>query len=267
MTDATIKDCAALGLYVDDELDVTACLAFEAHAATCDTCKRDLASVGALRSQLQTDLVRHTADEAFRACISSAVAAAAEPGGAVQIYSLVSPSVRTVTVRRWASLAAAGLLIAVLSSSVTFHLGRPGAEAQWVAGITASHERAMLSGHVFDVASSNRHVVKPWFSGRTSIAPPVVDLGEAGFPLLGGRLDIPMREAMPVLVYRAGRHTVSVYMRPAEGGAAPRLDRVDGFSVLHWNQRGFAFYAVSDADGAELETFRQAFAAKLASMR
>jgi anti-sigma factor RsiW len=266
MTDATIKDCAALGLYLDDELDVVASLAFEAHAATCDTCKRDLATGGALREQLQRDLVRYTADEAFRARISSTVGGAEGSADPVRTYSLVSPRTRRVTARRWLSLAAAGLLVAVLSSGTTVYLSRPGQEAQWVAGIAASHERAMLSGHVFDVASSNRHVVKPWFSGRTSIAPPVVDLGDAGFPLIGGRLDIPVREPMPVLVYRAGRHTVSVYMRPAQGDAAPRLEKIDGFSILRWKQQGFAFYAVSDADGAELGKFQKAFATKLVTM-
>ena len=97
----------------------------------------------------------------------------------------------------------------------------------------------MLSGHAFDVASSNRHVVKPWFSGKTAIAPPVVDLGDAGFPLLGGRLDVPLRAPMPALVYRAGPHVISVFMRPAEGESAPHLTKIDGFSVLALETAGF----------------------------
>ena len=78
MTDAAIKDCAALELYLDGELDVVASLAFEAHAATCEACKRDLAAYGALREQLQQDLVRHEADDALRARITAAIAGAAE---------------------------------------------------------------------------------------------------------------------------------------------------------------------------------------------
>jgi anti-sigma factor RsiW len=262
MTDAAIKDCAALELYLDGELDVVASLAFEAHAATCESCQRDLEAFGALRDQLQRDLVRHTAEDALRDRIAAAVADAAGPPAAPTVVPM-----RRRAVPRWASLAATMLLVAVLSSGATLYLGRPGPEATWVDGIVAAHERAMLSGHAFDVASSNRHVVKPWFSGKTAIAPPVVDLGDAGFPLLGGRLDVPLRAPMPALVYRAGPHVISVFMRPAEGESAPHLTKIDGFSVLRWKQQGFAFYAVSDADFAEVTSFQKAFAARLNSVR
>ena len=268
MTDAAIKDCAARELYLDGELDVVASLAFEAHAATCEACKRELAAFGALRDQLQRDLVRHGADDGLRGRIAAAIAAESGAPAAVSLARPASPRhAPRFAVPRWASLAAAMLLVAVLSSGTTLYLGRPGPEAQWVGGIVAAHERAMLSGHAFDIASSNRHVVKPWFSGKTAIAPPVVDLGDAGFPLLGGRLDVPLRAPMPALVYRAGPHVVSVFMRPADGDSAPHLAKVDGFSVLGWRQQGFAFDAVSDADGSEVEKFQKAFAAKLKTVR
>lgn len=262
MTDAAIKGCAALDLYLDGELDVVASLAFEAHGATCETCKRDSAAYGALREQLQRDLVRHTADDALRSRITAAIGGSVEMEDRPKVVRL-----RRRPVPQWLSLAAACLLAAVLSSGTTLYLDLPSPETRWVDGIVASHERAMLSGHTFDVASSNRHVVKPWFSGRTSIAPPVVDLGDAGFPLVGGRLDVPQREPMPALVYRTGPHVISVYMRPAEGESAPDLSKIDGFSVLRWRQQSFAFYAVSDADGTEVGNFQKAFAAKLATMQ
>jgi len=266
MTAATIKDCAAIGLYVDGELDVVASLEFEAHAATCDACKRDLTAFGTLRNQLQRDLVRYTADDALRRRIASAISNASGSGDSAQAQVLVLPTRRRFMAPRWLSLVAAGFFVAVLSSSTTLYFARPSPETQWIDGIAASHERAMLSGHVFDVASSNRHVVKPWFSGKTAIAPPVVDLDAAGYPLVGGRLDVPLREPTPALVYRAGPHVISVYMRPSEGEAAPRLTKVDGFSILRWRHQGFGFYAISDADGAEIGKFQKAFAAKLATL-
>jgi hypothetical protein len=55
-------------------------------------------------------------------------------------------------------------------------------------------------------------------------------------------------------------------MQPSAGEAPPRLTKVDGFSVLTWRQAGFSFYAVSDADGAEVEKFQAAFAAKAVTM-
>jgi anti-sigma factor RsiW len=264
MTGTEVKGCAALGLYLDGELDVVASLAFEAHAESCDACRRDLTAFGALREQLRRDLTRHTADDGLRTRIIADVEAAA---GAPTVQAKVPRAGRRSTPSHWLSLAAATLVVAVLSSGATLYLDRPGPEGRWLAGIVGAHERAMLSGHVFDIASSNRHVVKPWFSGKTTLAPPVVDLEDAGFALLGGRLDVPLREPIPALVYRAGPHVISVFVHPAAGDTRPHLEKRDGFSVLSWAQAGLAFDAVSDADSHEIERFQKAFAAKLDSVR
>jgi len=257
-----VPDCARLHLYLDGELDTAASLAFEAHAEGCAGCSSDLAAYRALRERLRADLTRHPASDGLRRRITAQSAPAA-PRPVVAI----PPARRSGAWARWSSLAAAAAVIAVVSSGTTVFLGRPDAESQWIDGVVAAHERAMLSGHEIDVASSNRHVVKPWFSGRTAIAPLVVDLDDVGFPLVGGRLDVPQKAPVPALIYRAGPHVVSVYMQPAAGDSAPRLAKIDGFSVLTWRQAGFAFYAVSDADGAEIERFQAAFAAKAATLR
>jgi anti-sigma factor RsiW len=168
--------------------------------------------------------------------------------------------------RSWQKLALAAAVVAMVSSGTTFYLEQPSEESLWVHGIVNAHERALLAGHTIDVASSSRHTVKPWFTGKTTIAPLVADLSDVGFPLIGGRLDVPVDRAMPAIVYGAGPHLISLFMRPAGGESAPRLEKIDGFSVLTWKQSGFAFTAVSDADGAEVGKFQQAFAAKAATL-
>lgn len=255
--------CEALPLYLDGELDVPGGLEFEAHAETCETCRRDLAAFGALRQRLRTGLARYKADDRLRGAIMKAIGTPAALASAPA--RTIRPS-RSAPMARWLSMAAAALIIAVVSSGVTRYLSVPGDEAQWLEGIVAAHERAMISGHEIDVASSSRHVVKPWFSGKTAIAPLVVDLDDLGFTLLGGRLDVPVRAPMPALVYRAGPHVISVYMQPAAGEAGPHLSKRDGFSILGWTAQGFAFYAVSDADGAEVGKFQKAFAARAAGL-
>ena len=263
MSTSAMKDCTDLNLYIDGELDTRASLDFEAHAESCADCRRDLAAYRDLRDRLRSDLTRHTASDALREKII-AMAAAPDVSDSRSVVQALRPRRNWM---QWSSLAAAAAMIVMISSGTTLYLSRPGPEAAWIDGVVVAHERAMLSGHEIDVASSSRHVVKPWFSGRTAIAPLVVDIDDEGFPLIGGRLDVPLREAVPALIYRAGPHVVSLYMQPASGESAPRLRKIDGFSVLSWRQAGFAFTAVSDADGMEVAKFQAAFAAKAATMQ
>lgn len=250
--------CEALGLYFDGELDALASLAFERHAETCERCQRELAGLASLRQRLRTEILRHPAGEGLRARLAT-LPGTSTPAAA---NDHETPARRGVAPRSWMSLAAA-LAIAVVSSAVTLYLDRPGAESQWAAAVVASHQRALLAGHPIDVVSSDRHVVKPWFSGKTALAPPVMDLKAQGFPLLGGRLDLPERTPAPTLVYAIGPHVVSLFLQPEAGETAPQLNKIDGLSVLSWKQQGFAFAAVSDADGAEIRSFQRAYAAAL----
>jgi anti-sigma factor RsiW len=250
--------CEALGLYFDGELDALSCLAFERHAEGCERCRHDLAALSALRGRLRAETIRHPADDRLRARVAEGLDAAA-------MESAASPHPlpqRPPALGPWMALAAA-LTAAVLSSLVTLYLDRPSPEAQWAAAIVATHQRALLAGHAFDIASSDRHVVKPWFSGKTAVAPPVMDLRAQGITLLGGRLDMPDRTPAPTLVYAVGPHVVSLFLEPATGESAPTLAKIDGLSVLSWKQQGFAFSAVSDADRAEIRSFHRAYAAAL----
>jgi anti-sigma factor RsiW len=252
-----IMDCESLHLYFDGELDTVAALAYEKHLETCAQCRADLAEFREIRRHLQSDLTRMSASENLRQNIQSGLVQATDEG---------APPVRKRGGTTWQKFAIAAAVVAMVSSGTTHYLEQPNEEALWTQGIVKAHERAMLADHRIDIASSNRHTVKPWFSGRTTVAPLVVDLGDAGFPLIGGRLDVPLNEAVPALVYGAGAHVISLYMRPATGETAPALRKIDGFSVLAWTGNGFAYTAVTDADGTEAGKFQQAFAEKAKTM-
>jgi anti-sigma factor RsiW len=125
--------------------------------------------------------------------------------------------------------------------------------------VVAGHIRSLLAPQPFDVASSDRHTVKPWFSGRIDYAPPVHDLTAQGFPLVGGRIDVVDGRKVAVLVYRRNQHRIALTLWPASAGdAAPSVSQRDGFALARWRHAGFDMRAVADLAPGEIASFATA---------
>jgi anti-sigma factor RsiW len=120
----------------------------------------------------------------------------------------------------------------------------------------AAHVRATLGHALIQVASSDRHAVKPWLSARLDYSPPVRDFAAEGFPLRGGRLDSIDRRAVAALVYRYKEHTIDVFVCPrAPLPASSQLRMVRGFNVVHARGASMDWVAVSDVDADVLMAF------------
>ena len=131
--------------------------------------------------------------------------------------------------------------------------------------LVAEHVRALRSGPLFEVASSDRHTVKPWFQGRIDYAPPVHDFGADGFALLGARVERFDGQPLATLVYARDRHMIDLVIAPRDAAAAaPRALVRRGFNVLHWSDGAMAYWAVSDVERAELERFQRRWAREAA---
>lgn len=159
----------------------------------------------------------------------------------------------------WRAMAAALLVGAVLASGVMLTIDRNDARQDVARQVVASHIRGLLAPQPFDVASSDRHTVKPWFTTRIPESPQVVDLAAQGFTLAGGRVDVIGRNPVATIVYRHAAHTVSLTtLRPGQSLPA---ETIAGYNVRSWSDRDFTYVAVADLPNEDLETFERAFSA------
>lgn len=248
MTDPTLA-CAehdlALHALVDGELDAIASARLEGHLRRCPDCRAALERIEGTRALFADPALRAAMPDALRARLT----------GAVPVAPSQSPRFRAGP---WLGGGAVGALAASLALLlVAPDLAEPGLADALIDG----QIRSLQSGHLVDVATSDRHVVKPWFNGRITYAPPVVDLKAQGFPLIGGRLDVIARENVAALVFRRRLHTINLYIRPAPGVAAALVTRRQraGYNVVRWVHGGLEFWAVSDLEAGELDQFRAAF--------
>jgi anti-sigma factor RsiW len=178
-----------------------------------------------------------------------------------------APPVRALSsrVRRFSQWPIAAGLVVAAAAGWSAGVRRPGAgitspTAATAAQLVDAHVRSLMPGHLLDVESTDRHTVKPWFAGKTDIAPVVVDLADKGFPLLGGRLDYVDGHTAAALVYGRRAHTINLFVwRTVPGELGDGSFSVRGYSVVHWSNGGLSAWAVSDAALSELEAFRDAY--------
>ena len=176
--------------------------------------------------------------------------------------SSAAPAAPGRSLRRWLEAAfvfgsgAAVAWLVLASVMLTDPADRIGDE------IAASHVRSLMAAHLTDVTSTDRHTVKPWFAGKLDFSPPVHDLADQGFALQGGRLDVVGGRPVAALVYRDGAHVINLFVWPTPSHATSAPTR-QGYSLAGWTQQGMQFWAVSDANPTELQTFASALRARV----
>src|SRR3569832_1022636 len=163
--------------------------------------------------------------------------------------------------RSWSfqALAASALIGAVISGSVLKTIDRFGQGDTVASEVVAGHIRGLLAPQPFDIASSDRHTVKPWFTSRLPESPQVPDLKDKGFVLLGGRVDVIENRPVATIVYKHAAHTVSLStLKPCL--SVPEQN-IAGYNVRSWSDGNFTYDAVCDLPSTDLAVFEREFAA------
>ncbi|MES2451841.1 MAG: zf-HC2 domain-containing protein [Pseudomonadota bacterium] len=231
---------------LDDELDAANAAACEAHLKNCVGCTAAYEQLRLLRSTVQDSALRYAAPAGLRDRIEAALPAPA-PRPSHFAWAALGSGLG-------AGLAAAASLVLAVSAPQL-------ADDTLSRQLVDSHVRSLLATHLVDVATSDRHVVKPWFNGRIDFSPPTPDLKDQGFPLAGGRLDYIGGRVVPAIVYRRRLHTINLFVWPRRPDHAAGSVHFDGYNLVHWEKDGLEYYAVSDIGTADLVQFRQAFLA------
>jgi anti-sigma factor RsiW len=239
-----------LDAYLDGEVAEAERTLVRDHIEDCAECGPEAAALERFRDGIRRAAPVYRAPQALRSSVRSAVrreAAAARPAA--------------MRASGWLAYAASILLAVAVGSGGTFLLTGERQENTVANEVIDSHLRSLLGDHLTDVASSDKHTVKPWFAGRTDLSPPGVDLATEGFPLIGGRLDLIQGKPVPALVYRAGKHIINVFVLPARPGDLGETLPRRGYTLRHWKEDDIGYWAVSDASPDEFEKFEHAFRA------
>lgn len=166
----------------------------------------------------------------------------------------------------WAPFGAMAVSFAALAWSAGLYLSTPPRDAHLTQELVDSHVRSLQFDHLYDVISTDRHTVKPWFDGKLDFAPPVIDLAQQGYPLVGGRLDYLNGRAVAVMVYRYKLHPINLYVWPGNDvGATPHMEERKGYHLAHWSAAGMNYWAITDAGESELNGFISGLRAHSAS--
>jgi anti-sigma factor RsiW len=244
---------------VDGELDAAGAVGVERRLADDPGLAAEHRRLLALQKALRR-LPRETAPETLRARVQALAPAPAPQGQVIQFPRRRAPQL--------AALAASVALGVVIGAGGLAILSPRSSGEVAERTVVADYVRSRISGRPIDLASNDRHNVKPWLAGKVAVPTIVADLSSEGFPLAGGRVDVLDGQPVATLVYQRREHMIDLTQAPAQGDAAsePRRETVDGYALSRWTDAGRRFIAISDLPASELDvfvaTFRRAAAAE-----
>ena len=237
-----------IAAYADREVDRLQRHAIGSHLRRCTACAAQHEDLMALRERLRTEAPYYVAPADLRTRLQALVTK--DDSRSRQTGDVVRERLRWLLGGALAGCAATVVAWFAMTAVVDWREREDVAQQA-----VAAHVRATLGARLVDVASSDQHRVKPWISARLDYSPPVPDLGNVGFPLVGGRLDTLGTRSVATLVYHYREHVIDVFVSPAVSDSLPVSRTVRGFNVTQARAAGMDWTAVSDVSPDVLSSF------------
>jgi anti-sigma factor RsiW len=246
-----MNETAKLNAFIDGELDAMSQYELEQRLHSDAPLAAQVESLRQLKQVVRDEAHYHRAPASLRTQLS-AQTSAPSPVIAQTPRRAAAPQQRWLSWRPWAS----SLVLACLAVIILYiSLWRSTSVERLQQEVIASHVRSTLGEHLLDVASTDRHTVKPWLSSRLGFSPNVQELGIPGSTLLGGRVDYLDGQPVASLVYRQGQHIVNAFVWHTGGADSSTVMSTErGFQLAHWQRSGMNHWVISDVNREEFTT-------------
>ena len=232
------QDRNRLAAYLDGEVAESEARSLQQHIRACPDCAAEIAVLVGLRRAMKPAASRFTPSTEFRR----------------KVQGQISPRTRLGIQWLWPAAAVLAVMIVVLVWT------RQSAQrSQTFREVADLHVSDLASANPYDVVSSDRHTVKPWFQGKIPFAFNLPEFAGTDFTLLGGRLVYLHQQPAAQVIVGMRQHKISVLVLQ-ESSALPMSNGVavhDSFNVETWQQHGLRFFVIGDADKSAIQQLAQ----------
>lgn len=238
--------------YLDDEMTLSDRRLLESHINNCDACQLQLHEHTVLHNAI-ADIGEVSVPYILKQNIDK------------QLKVLTDSESNSVAWKWWGFSAAGMVMSSVLTAVILITvIGLP-VGSDMNKDFVNAHIHSLMANHITDVASTDKHTVKPWFSGKLPFSPAVHELQIQQLSLIGGRLDFVGDKATASIVYKLREHVINVFIQRdaiEQASMFVQMSHQSSYNIAVWNQDGLVYRAVSDLNAKELQAFSEKLASK-----